>query len=87
MTGPATLQWDANLYATPAAFVPALGAPVLDLLAPKPGEHSLDLGCGDGVLTQKLVDAEGDWIADYVRIRFSARLPAARDRERASPKE
>jgi SAM-dependent methyltransferase len=54
---PATHQWDANLYATHAAFVPALGAPVLDLLAPLPGERILDLGCGDGVLTQKLVDA------------------------------
>lgn len=28
----------------------------MDLLAPKPGEKILDLGCGDGVLTKKLVD-------------------------------
>jgi trans-aconitate methyltransferase len=28
----------------------------VDLLAPKPGEKILDLGCGDGVLTKKLVD-------------------------------
>ena len=43
-----------------AAFVPALGAPVLDLLAPKPGERILDLGCGDGVLTQRLIEAGCD---------------------------
>lgn len=34
--------------------MPALGAPVVELLAPKAGERILDLGCGDGVLTEKL---------------------------------
>jgi SAM-dependent methyltransferase len=29
---------------------------VLDLLAPQTGERILDLGCGDGILTKKLVD-------------------------------
>ena len=52
-----TSRWDAKDYAANAAFVPALGAPVVDLLAPKPGEHILDLGSGDGVLTEKLVEA------------------------------
>lgn len=44
-------------YATNARFVSELGEPVLELLAPKPGERVLDLGCGDGALTEKLVDA------------------------------
>jgi trans-aconitate methyltransferase len=48
--------WDPASYAQNARFVSDLGSPVVDLLAPKPGERILDLGCGDGVLTKKLVD-------------------------------
>jgi trans-aconitate methyltransferase len=47
--------WNAAAYAANAHFVPALGQPVLDLLQPQAGERILDLGCGDGVLTEKLV--------------------------------
>lgn len=46
--------WDPERYARNARFVADLGAPVVDLLAPRPGERILDLGCGDGVLTAKL---------------------------------
>jgi len=37
-------------------FVPALGAAALDLLDPQPGEFILDIGCGDGTLTQQIVE-------------------------------
>jgi SAM-dependent methyltransferase len=47
-------RWDPDAYASTAGFVPALGAPLLDLLAPVPGELLLDLGCGDGVLTSEI---------------------------------
>ncbi|HXY33445.1 MAG TPA: class I SAM-dependent methyltransferase [Planctomycetaceae bacterium] len=47
-------SWDPNRYAKNARFVADLGAPLIDLLAPKAGERILDLGCGDGALTEKL---------------------------------
>jgi SAM-dependent methyltransferase len=46
-----TSRWCPADYARNAAFVPALGAAALGLLAPQPGEIILDLGCGDGALT------------------------------------
>ncbi len=57
MTERAEQRWESDGYQKHAGFVPMLGAPVLDLLAPKAGEHILDLGCGDGALTEKLRDA------------------------------
>ena len=48
-------RWSPGDYAANAAFVPALGAAALDLLAPQPGELILDVGCGDGTLTQKIL--------------------------------
>jgi SAM-dependent methyltransferase len=51
------VSWNAADYAANAGFVPALGNAVLDLLAPQPGEQILDMGCGDGVLTARLVEA------------------------------
>ena len=46
--------WNAESYAAHAAYVPALGALLVDLLAPRQGERLLDIGCGDGALTETL---------------------------------
>ena len=49
-------DWNPDGYARHARFVSDLGAPVLELLGPRRGERVLDLGCGDGALTRKLVE-------------------------------
>ena len=50
-------RWTSETYRANAAYVPALGAAVLELLDPKAGERILDLGCGEGSLTEKIVAA------------------------------
>jgi len=56
-------HWSAERHAETAYFVPALGTKVLELLAPSLGERILDLGCGDGVLTEKIVAAGATVVA------------------------
>ena len=51
-----TSQWDAADYARVGGFVPALGQAALELLDPQPGEAILDVGCGDGALTQQILE-------------------------------
>ena len=87
-TGTAEQHWLARRYAETAHFVPELGAAVLDLLAPYPGERVLDLGCGDGVLTDRIVasgaavvavDAAPDMVA-AARVRgIDARVMRGQD--------
>jgi SAM-dependent methyltransferase len=76
-------HWSAKRYAETAHFVPAFGAPVVELLDPKPGERILDLGCGDGVLTEKIaaagalvvaVDAAPDMVAAATAKGIDARV-------------
>ena len=70
-------EWNAKQYAKNARFVSDLGQAVLDLLNPQPGERILDLGCGDGALTERLVAAG----ANVVGVDSSADMVrAAKDR-------
>ena len=48
--------WNPSHYDQAGAFVPKLGADLLDLLAPKPGERVLDLGSGTGDLAAQLAE-------------------------------
>ena len=55
-TATSTSKWDAADYARVGAFVAKLGGAALELLAPQPGERILDVGCGEGTLTKKIIE-------------------------------
>jgi trans-aconitate methyltransferase len=76
-------QWKSDAYLHHAAFVPALAADVLKLLGAAPGQHILDLGCGEGTLTEQIaatgakvvgVDSSADFVATAVARGLDARL-------------
>jgi len=46
--------WDPAAYAQNGSFVHGLAGGVVEWLAPQAGERILDLGCGDGQLTERL---------------------------------
>lgn len=47
--------WDPQAYARDGAFVHELAGGVLEWLSAQPGERILDLGCGDGQLTARML--------------------------------
>ena len=81
MTASAGQDWQAERYARNARFVADLGQPVVELLAPEPGERILDLGCGDGALTRKLAELGCDVVGvdagpDMIRVARELGLDA-----------
>jgi SAM-dependent methyltransferase len=67
-----TQTWDPKAYAQDGAFVHGMAGGVFEWLAARPGEEILDLGCGDGQLTQRIaatgasvrgVDASAEMVA------------------------
>jgi len=46
--------WDADLYDAKHAFISEYGLELVEMLAPQPGEHILDLGCGTGRLASEI---------------------------------
>jgi trans-aconitate methyltransferase len=69
--------WNAEDYEKHARFVSDLAGPVLEWLQPQAGERILDLGCGDGVLTEELkrrgVDVLGVDVSESLLAAAAAR--------------
>ncbi|MEO6911331.1 MAG: methyltransferase domain-containing protein [Edaphobacter sp.] len=78
--------WNTEAYAANGRFVATLASGVVSLLAPKPSEQILDVGCGDGALTEQLaasgavvtgVDASASMIAAARQRNLNVELHSA----------
>ncbi len=80
------ISWDPGLYDSSHPYVTDYGRSLVEHLAPRPGEHILDLGCGTGHLTQEIaergatvlgIDSSPEMIAqarqNYPKLRFRPR--------------
>ena len=81
-----TQTWDPQAYERNGAFVHGLAGGVLEWLNAQKGEFILDLGCGDGQLTQRIaatgahvlgVDASAEMIAEARERGIEAELANA----------
>ena len=74
------MEWNAEEYRNHFAFVSKLAADLVDVLNPQPKERILDIGCGDGSLTE-IIAARGaqvqciDLSADMARIAQKRGIP------------
>ena len=50
------IDWNVKEYLKDFAFVPKYGEAVLDMIDAAPGTLAVDLGCGNGGLTGKLIE-------------------------------
>ncbi len=73
MRSSAQQQWNPDLYQASHSWAWEYGRDLVQLLAPKPGERILDVGCGTAQLTQEIAEAR----ADVVGIDASPEMIAA----------
>ena len=81
------MKWNTELYSNKHAFVYEYGESLIKLLAVKPDDRILDLGCGTGHLTKLIseltnhvvgMDYSSDMIfsakKNFLRLRFSKKM-------------
>jgi len=70
-------EWNAGLYDGSHGFVSRHGAPLIDLLAPKPGERILDVGCGTGHLSAQIAEQGAEVVGIDASIQMVESAQAA----------